>query len=344
MKRTVLFFFGASFCFLLSCSQIEQKLNLAITQAQRGDFEKSIGNYQEIINLKPDDPFILNNYGWTLFKSDSLKTAKTILSKSLSITRSSLLKKTIETNLLMVNAFLDAQKKYEQHKIEDALIKFQMITKQFNLKDLGYKYLALSYDAMNQRENAKIYWQKIISLYASSPIRNHFYLLAQKKLNSMSDEAIKAGNYPEAIQIFRLISDVEKKSALQLNYLAYAYFRNDELLVAQRHLEKAKKLAHTKSERDSIETNLFIVTTFLAGEYSLRQDNFREALTEFLKVTERYPETDIGLYYLGLCYEGLKDKKTTDGIWQRIAYLHEGKSFKNKYYFVSISKLKLEPE
>lgn len=344
MKRTVFFFFGASLCFLFSCSQIEQKLNQAITQAQQGDFEKSICNYQEIINLKPDDPFILNNYGWTLFKSDSLNAAKMILTKSLSITRSSILKKTIETNLFMVNAFLDAQKKYEQHKIDEALSKFQMITKQYNLKDLGYKYLALSYDAINQRGNAKICWQKIISLYSGSPIRNHFYLLAQKKLNNMGSEAINAGNYPEAIQIFRLISDVEKKSALQLNYLAYASFRNDELLVALRQLEKAKKLAYIKSERDSIETNLFIVMTFLAGEYSLRQENFREALTEFLKVTERYPETDIGLYYEGLCYEGLKDKKTTDGIWQRIAYLYEGKSLKNKYYLAAISKLKLEPE
>jgi tetratricopeptide (TPR) repeat protein len=196
---------------------------------------------------------------------------------------------------------------------------------------------------MNHSDSANLYWQKIVSLYAGSPIRNHFYLLAREKLNQHANQTILAGNYPEAIRVFALISDVEKKSASQLNYLAYASFRNDELLAAQRQLEKAKNLTQIKSERDSIETNLFMVTTFLAGEYSLRQENFQEALIEFQKVTKRYPETDIGLYYQGLCFDGLRDKKTADEIWQRIAYMHEGKIFKNKYYLSAISKLKLEP-
>ncbi|MBN2089587.1 tetratricopeptide repeat protein [candidate division KSB1 bacterium] len=344
MKRIILLFLGAFWCFLSSCGQIEQTLNQAIKQAQQGDFEKSIESYQKIVVMKPHDPFLLNNYGWTLFKSDSLITAKTILTKSLSNTNSSSLKKNVETNLFMVNSFLEARKKFEQHKIEDALVKFQAITRQYNLKEVGFKYLALSNEAVNKAEEAKIYWQKIVSLYAGSPIRNHFYLLARQKLNKIGYKTINDGNYQEAIRIYRLISDVEKKSACQINFLAYAFFRNDELLAAQRYLEKAKNFARVKSECDSIETNLFIVTTFLAGEYSLRQENFQEALTEFQKFTKRYPETDIGLYYLGLCYEGLKDKKTADEIWQRIAFLHEGKNFKNKDYLAAISKLKLEPE
>ncbi len=344
MKRIILLFLIAFFGFLLACGQIEQTLNQAIKQAQQGDFAKALQNYRKIIAGKPHDPFFLNNYGWTLFKSDSLNTAKTILTKSLANTKSSNLRKNIETNLFLVNSFLEAQKKFEQNKIEDALVKFQTVTRQYNLRDVGFKHLALSYEAIPNQEEAKNYWQKIVSLYSGSPVRNHFYLLAREKLNKIGYETIDTGNYQEAIRIYRLISDVEKKSACQLNKLAYAFFRNDELLAAQRQLEKAKSLSQVKSECDSIETNIFIVTTFLAGEYSLRQGNYNEALTEFQKVTKRYPETDIGLYYQGLCYEGLNHKKMADEIWQRIAYLHEGKSFKNKYYLEAIAKLKLEPE
>jgi|GEM_PF-1671282 len=332
------------FCLSLVCSNIGSKLNQAMELTKNGDFDAAVAIYREVVSIEADNALILNNYGWTLFKADSLDQAKMILEAALQANPGRQIKSFIENNQVMVQKFLTGQKLLKSGNPKEAMLEFKEITDKNKVKDIGYKYLALGYEALEKWDEAKHNWEEIITLYENSSVRNHFYQLARKKMDDYAQAAIKIGNYEEAIRIYRIITTVEKNLAGSFNTLGYFLFLNDDLKEAKEVLEKAQKLDRAHVIQDSIETNLFMVTTFLAGEYSLRKENYQSALNEFLKVTERYPETDVGLKYLALSYEGLDEKKKADELLQRIAYLHEGNSYKNKYYHFAIAKLKLEVE
>lgn len=326
------------------CSKFNGQLGKAIENAQSGNFRDALAIYSVLLDKNGEIPLVLNNYGWTLFKTDSLEKAKTVLMKAETLAQSGQLKKLIQTNLSMVRPFLIGKRLLEHGSAADAMPYFHQVTDSFQVHEIGFQYLALCHEALGNEEEAKANWEKIVEIYDNSKVRNHYYLLARKKLRQLGSQAIENGNYVEAIRIFEIIKNAEKDSACSLNYLGWALFRNDELNDAQEVLENAKILAVSKVVQDTIETNLFMVTTFLAGEYSLRKKNYESAIKEFEKVTLRYPESDIGLKYLALCYEGLGDKKTADELWQRVAILNEGHEYKNKYYQIAMQKLKLEPE
>lgn len=329
---------------LNSCWNANSQLNKAMIFAQQGKFEAAFGLYQQLLRTNAEDPILLNNYGWTLFKADSLEQAEKTLRTAVDLAQNSQQKKMIETNLFMVDNFLSGKWHLKHNNIQEAIRFFQQVTNEYDVKEIGFQYLALCYEALGDFHSAKRNWEKIVAFNAASASRNQYYRLARKKLDSLARKSIESGNYKEAIRIYQQIVAVERDGARGYNNLGWALFLNDELKEAKEILERAKTLAHQKSMQDSINTHLFMVTTFLAGEYSLRQGDYEAALTEFEKVTKRYPETDVGLKYVALCYEGLDEKKKAEQIWQHLAYLYEGNAYHNKYYELAISKLKLELE
>lgn len=340
MKIVTLFFL----VFCASCSTMEGQIDQAISLAGKGNFKAALNIYQQALEKDPANPLILNNYGWTLFHADSLTAARSILQDAISHDQQARYLKRIETNLFMVDSFLAGKKYLARGDAQEALVNFQKVTDKMQVHAIGFQYLGLCYEALDDCDAAQENWEKIVSLYAGSPAKNNFYQTARSKLKKMAGIATKNGNYEKAIYLLGRLVEAEKDSAARLNDLGQAHFLNDDLIEAKEILEQAGNLYCKKDTQDSIETHLFIVTTFLAGEYSLRKEQYKSALAEFQKVTERYPETDIGLKYLALCYEGLNEKKKSDELFQRIAYRNEGNKLKNKYFKFAISKLKLEIE
>ena len=344
MRLFVKFIIISGLCGLAACGGMNGELNRAMELANKGDFNGALRIYRQILKEKPEHPLYLNNFGWTLFKADSLEYSGIVLKKAFQNAEGSQLKEYIQKNRNMTRAFLTGQRFLKNENAKEALNEFLKITEKNKVKDIGYKYLALTYEALGNIEIAKANWEQIITAYENSRVRNHFYKLAREKILNYAQHAITVGNYEEAIRIYRILTTVEKDSAEGNNYLGYALFLNDELIEGKEILEKARDKDSHQAFHDSIQTNLFMVTTFLAGEYSLSRENYKSALNEFRKVTERYPEMDIGLKYMALCYEGMNEKQKADELLQRIAFLHEGNKHKNKYYHFAVAKLKLEIE
>ncbi|MCI0515997.1 tetratricopeptide repeat protein [candidate division KSB1 bacterium] len=326
---------------LLNCTHVDRQMDQALDFIRQSDFESALKIYRELITRAPENKRIQNNYGWTLFRADSLESARAQLSQAAEGPKSTAVNQAIQTNLTIVQTFLTIQQQLQQQQPQTALTELTKICRQYNFGEIEYQYLAWTYEALGDTQAVRENWQLVVQLYEHSPVRNHFFKRAFQHLDQMAQAALRSGNYAQASKIYTTVAEVEADSARIFNTLGWALFLNNDLKRAESVLEKARKLSRSKSVRDSVETNLFMAQTFLAGEYSLRQESYRFALNEFQKVTDRYPETDVGLMYLALCFEGLNEKKKADDLWQRIAFLHEGNPYKNKYYQLASQKLKL---
>jgi tetratricopeptide (TPR) repeat protein len=326
----------------ISCWKVNHQLNDAMLFTQQGDFEAALRVYQQILVTRSANPMLLNNYGWTLFKADSLEQAQKVLKTAADLAQNDQQKKMIETNLFMVDQFLSGKWHLKQQNIHEAFRFFNQVTRYYDVREIGFQYQALCYEALKDYHSARKNWEKIVEITRVPAARNPYFILARRKLNLLAQQSIQAGNYEEAIRIYRQIAEAEICDARSHNDLGWALFLNDEFKEAKEILEKAKAACRNTATQDSINTSLFMVKTFLAGEYSLRQNDFTAALSDFEKVTQRYPETDVGLKYTALCFEGLNEKSRADQIWQRLAYLYEGNAYHNKYYNLALSKLKLE--
>lgn len=326
---------------LMSCWNVNRRLNEAMLLTDQGNFTAALRVYQQL-TTRDTSPMLLNNYGWTLFKADSLEQAKKVLKIALELAENRRQQKIIETNQFMVEQFLSGKWHLKQNNIQEALRFFNAVTRQYDVREIGFQYQALCYESLRDFHSARINWEKIVEITRAPTTENQYFLLARQKLNSLAEQSIQVGNYEDAIRIYRLIASAGKADPDSFNNLGWALFLNDELIEAKEVLEDARANSHHPAIRDSINTSLFMVITFLAGEYSLRQGEFTAALSDFEKVTQRFPETDVGLKYTALCYEGLNENARAEQIWQRLAYLYEGNAYHNKYYHLAISKLQLE--
>jgi len=327
--------------FSMSCWKTNRQLNDAMLLAEQGNFTAALQAYQQLTS-RDATPMLLNNYGWTLFKADSLEQAKKVLKTAFELAQNRQQQKIIETNQFMVDQFLSGKWHLKQGNIQEALRFFNAVTHRYNVREIGFQYQALCYESLHDYHSARINWEKIVEMTRVPTTGNQYFLLARQKLNSLAEQSIQVGNYEDAIRIYRLIAGAGKADPRSFNKLGWALFLNDELIESKKVLEDAQANCLNQATRDSINTSLFMVITFLAGEYSLRQNDFTAALSDFEKVTQRFPETDVGLKYTALCYDGLNEKARAEKIWQRLAYLYEGNAYHNKYYHLAISKLKLE--
>lgn len=349
MRHTVGLSILISLAIFFNCSKEQRLKDAALSDVHAGRFDAAIKKYQTILEIDNDSPLNLNNFGWIYLKNDNLEDAKKFLIRALSLTSKPQLRSMIKVNLRLTTAFQNCRDLIEKKQYQSALDTLLAINRAYQTNEMGYKYLALCYEGLEQPKQARANWEEIIEIYVNTDVRNHFYLLAKAKMIDIAHERIHEGDYEDAIDIFHLLLTVEPDSAATLNSLGWVLFRNEEWKKAKKILEKARGKALSKVVEDSIETNHFMVMTFLAGEYSLRKKNFKSALIEFEKVTKRYGLTDMSLKYLGLCYEELEKPDLARQCWQKIIEMYEGLDFKNvykeseyenKYYELAMEKLK----
>lgn len=332
----------------LDCSQVDQLKNVALSDINAGCFNAAIDKYEKLIRIENDKPIHFNNLGWAYLKNENLKQADNFLNQALALNPDTRLLSMINVNLRLTRAFQISSDLLTKADYKTALDTLLIITSKYHIKEIGYKYLALCYEGSEQPEPARENWEQIISLYINSDVRNHYYLLARGKMISIAGERILEGDFEDALDIFRLLLTVEKENQALWNSLAFVLFRSEKWKKAIKILEAAETKASSGIVKDSIKTNLFMVTTFLAGDYSLQEKDFESALVEFEKVTTRYEVTDMGLKYLALCYEGLNRHDLANKCWQKIIDMYEGVDFinnykktkyENQYYQLAIKKL-----
>ena len=331
MRQTIGLTLIISVTVLISCGRIEGLKDAALSDIQAGRFDAAIEKYRIILQSEHDNLSNLNNLGWIYFKSDSLDRAEKLLKQALSLSTDDQLHSMIDVNLRLTTAFKNCKALLAKGNYQLALDTLLTLTRSYQTNELGNKYLALCYEGLNQPKLARENWEKIVNRYVRSDVRNHYYLLAKDKMMGIGVERIQQGDFADAIEIFRLLLTVEPDSAATLNSLGWALFRNEEWKAAKDILENTHEKATSRVVKDSIETNLFMVTTFLAGEYSLSEEDFQSALTEFQKVTERYERTDMDLKYLALCYEGLEQNELAQQCWQKIIDMYKDIDFQNVY-------------
>ncbi|MBN1348629.1 tetratricopeptide repeat protein [candidate division KSB1 bacterium] len=331
MKQKFLFCLIGIIAAIASCSQVAQLKNDAIDAIMAGRFADAIQTYKAIWQIDKNNPENLNNLGWAYLRNEGLEVAEHTFEKALGLAPREQLDTMIRTNLSLTRDFLKFKALLQNNQCRAALDTLKHVTANFQLKEIAYKYLARCYECLGEPDSARANWEEIVKLYVNSDVRNHYYFLAKEKMLTIASERIDAGDFKDALGIYEMLLSVEKADPALQNSLAWALFRTEEWKEAKRILEKASTIALSKAVEDSIETNLFMVMTFLSGEYSLREKDYEAALVEFEKVTARYASTDIGLKYLALCYEGAGKKDKARMCWQRILKMYQNMDFYNSY-------------
>ncbi|MFO8234897.1 MAG: hypothetical protein R6U04_05810 [Bacteroidales bacterium] len=171
--------------FLLGCSTLTRKHQNAIDSSDKGNYNKALGLYQEILQEKPNKPKYLNDYGWTLFMVDSLEKAIETLEKAKehSKDKTVLLERSIDRNLTIAKSYLKAREhlnKDEPQKALDALSK----NKLYRSKEMELSYFGLIYEKLGEPEKAEERWETIINTYSNADFDNKFYDMAQEKMEN----------------------------------------------------------------------------------------------------------------------------------------------------------------
>jgi len=163
------------------------------------------------------------------------------------------------------------------------------------------------------------------------------------KLHNQALTENNKGNYEEAIKIWNEILTIEHDNPLYLNDLGWTLFRNDNFEQAKAALEKAKDNCDDKSLMKSIETNLEMVVAFQSGKELLEAGNYDAALIEFEKALAKYSTKDVGMKYLGLCYEGMEKYDEAKEQWEKVINIYKNSNVSNKFYILAQEKFsKLE--
>ena len=333
---------------VVSCGYENRLQNDALERIHEGQFTVAIEHYIELVAKDGDNPVLLNNLGWSYFKNNKLKQAVIHFNQALALPASDNFRSRVRLNLNMTRAFQHSHELMLQKSFQAALDTLNRIADSFQTKEIGNEYIALCHEGLGESVKAREYWEKTIDYYVDSAVRNHFYYLAKEKMIGIANNRIACGDLNDALAIFQLLLSVEPDNPALKNYMAWAMFRNEEWRKAEKLLGHALEITKSKAIRDSIETNLFMVTTFLAGDYSLDRKEYNAALTEFEKVTKRYKPTDMSLKYLALCYEGQKRTDLAYQCWKQIIDMYEnqeflneysGEPYENKYYNLAVQKL-----
>lgn len=77
-------FFALLTVFLISgCQGDQSSLVEAIELSRSGELKESQAKYEELLEKNPDNPLLLNNYGWVLANQKKITQAKDAYSKAL---------------------------------------------------------------------------------------------------------------------------------------------------------------------------------------------------------------------------------------------------------------------
>ena len=183
MKRFRIFLVISLFI-ITSCSKVDKLSSRAIEESNTGNYEGAIKIWNEILDLKKDNPTYLNNLGWVLFRNDNLQEAKATLEKAKLKCNNKQLKKSIEVNIFMVETYMNGKKLLQEKAYDKALEFFKKISSKYDTNEMEKKYLALCYEGMGKIDMAKEQWMKIIESYQSSDVQNKFFKMAKEKIPS----------------------------------------------------------------------------------------------------------------------------------------------------------------
>jgi Tfp pilus assembly protein PilF len=166
------------------CGKTQKMHQEAYDLSEAGNYQGALELYEQILDKKPEKALFLNDYGWTLFMADSLKQAEQVLeeAKTKSEDGKTLLKRTINKNLMIVRAFMEAKNYLEQGNAGKARDIYDNLNKSWKARDMRLKYYALAYESLGEQEKANEYWQQIVDKYAEADFDSHFYDLAVRKI------------------------------------------------------------------------------------------------------------------------------------------------------------------
>lgn len=180
--RSKLILFLTAAIIITGCSSLTQKHQEAIDSSDKGNYNKALRLYTEILEKKPNDPLYLNDYGWTLFMVDSLEKSIEVLEKAkeLSKDRTVLLGRSIDRNLGIARSYLEAREYLNQDEPEKALDVLSK-NKLYRSKEMELSYFGLIYEKLGEKEKAQERWEAIINTYSGADFDNKFYNIALEK-------------------------------------------------------------------------------------------------------------------------------------------------------------------
>lgn len=180
--RSKLILFLTATIFIMGCSSTTQKHQEAIDSSDKGNYNKALNLYHEILDKKPNDPLYLNDYGWTLFMVDSLEKSIKVLEKAkeLSKDRTVLLGRSIDRNLGIARSYLEARKYLNQDEPQKAMDVLSK-NKLYRSREMELAYFGLIYEKLGEREKAQERWEAIINTYSNADFDNKFYNIALEK-------------------------------------------------------------------------------------------------------------------------------------------------------------------
>ncbi|GAG10929.1 unnamed protein product, partial [marine sediment metagenome] len=133
--------------------------------------------------IEKENPHFLNNLGWTLFRNENFDEAMDVLGKAKAKCKSKILMDSIKINLFMVSTFQKGKELLQEKNYDEAMIEFEKVTTEYNIKELELKYFALCCEGMGKYDEANEKWEKIVEMHEGSETPNKFYLLATEKLS-----------------------------------------------------------------------------------------------------------------------------------------------------------------
>lgn len=166
------------------CGKITRMHQKAYDSSEAGNYQGALELYEQITTEKPEDPLILNDYGWTLFMADSLQAAveKLEMAKNKSNNGGSILTRNIEKNLHIANSYIKVKQQLQEGNPEKAKEVMDELEKSWKPREMRLKYYALVYESMGEETQANEYWQRVLDFYPDDGIRNHFQKLASNRI------------------------------------------------------------------------------------------------------------------------------------------------------------------
>ena len=167
-----------------SCGKIAKMHQKAYGLSEAGNYHKALVLYEKMIAEKPENPLILNDYGWTLFMADSLEASaqKLQMAKKSCKKGGSILERNIKKNLQITNTYIKVKQYLKQDNPEQAMELLDEIDRSWKTREMKLKYYALVYEHMGNREKANEYWQRILNFYPEDGERNQFQKMASTRI------------------------------------------------------------------------------------------------------------------------------------------------------------------
>ncbi|MFP4622293.1 MAG: tetratricopeptide repeat protein [Bacteroidales bacterium] len=166
------------------CGKIANMQQKAYQLSGSGNYTEALELYEKMEAEKPKDPLILNDYGWTLFITDSLEAASKKLesAKNACNEGSSILKRNIEKNLTITNSYIKIKEHLCEGNSDQAKEVLDEIDRSWKAREMRLKHYALIHESMGNEGEATKYWQRILNFYPDDGERNQFQKLASSKI------------------------------------------------------------------------------------------------------------------------------------------------------------------